>query len=68
VVLFGSAYWNGLLSWIRDAVLAGGKIAEHDLRLFHVTDSPADVVRIVTSSQNSLAPDQLVSDEIRLST
>jgi uncharacterized protein (TIGR00730 family) len=67
VVLFGSAYWNGLLNWVRDAVLEGGKIAEHDLRLFHVTDSPLEVVKIVKDSQNSLGDDK-ISDEIRVTT
>src|ERR1041384_2120759 len=66
VVLFGSAYWSGLLDWIRDVVLTGGKIAEHDLRLFHVTDSPQEVVQIVLQSQSALTQDKLVSDEIRL--
>jgi len=65
VVLFGSTYWSGLVNWIQDVVLQDGKIAEHDLRLFHVTDSPEEVVKIVTSSQSQL--DKLVSDEIRIS-
>ena len=65
VVLFGTSYWNGLLDWIRKAVLVDGKIAEHDLRLFHVTDSPEEVVRIVKDSQNSLGHDK-ISDEIRV--
>jgi uncharacterized protein (TIGR00730 family) len=64
VVMFGSHYWSGLLNWIRDVVLPQGKISEHDLRLFHVTDSPQEVVDIVLRSQSSLTPDQLVSDEI----
>jgi uncharacterized protein (TIGR00730 family) len=67
VVLFGSRYWHGLLEWIREAVLTGGKIAEHDLGLLHVTDSPAEVVQIVTKSQSALSHlDKLVSDEIRI--
>jgi uncharacterized protein (TIGR00730 family) len=67
VVLFGSKYWSGLLDWIREAVLTGGKIAEHDLGLLHVTDSPAQVVQIVTKSQSALGHlDKLVSDEIRI--
>jgi uncharacterized protein (TIGR00730 family) len=65
VVLFGTTYWNGLLDWIRAAVLADGKIAEHDLRLFHLTDSPEEVVKIVKDSQNSLGHDK-ISDEIRV--
>ena len=67
VVLFGSAYWSGLLDWVRAAVLADGKIGEHDLRLFHITDSPLEVVRIVSDSQNSLGHDK-ISDEIRVTT
>ena len=66
IVLFGSSYWSGLLNWIRDVVLVDGKIGDHDLKLFHVTDSPEEVVKIVTSSQSALTADKLVSDEIRL--
>ena len=64
IVLFGSAYWNGLTNWIGDVVLKDGKISQHDLRLLHVTDSPEEVVQIVTRSQSQL--DKLVSDDIRL--
>lgn len=63
VVLFGSAYWNGLINWIGDVVLKDGKISQRDLRLLHVTDSPEEVVEIVTRSQSQV--DKLVSDEIR---
>ncbi len=67
VVLFGASYWRGLLDWMCGVVLPGGKIANHDLHLFHVTDSPAEVVQIVTRSQGALAQlDKLVSDEIRV--
>ncbi len=44
--------------------LIQGKVSDIDLRLFHVTDSPAEVVEIVTKSQSSLNHlDKLVSDE-----
>jgi len=67
-VLFGTRYWSGLLDWLRAEVLTGGKISEHDMNMFHVTDSPAEVVEIVTRSQSSLTElDDTVSDEIRLS-
>jgi uncharacterized protein (TIGR00730 family) len=67
IVLFGTAYWGGLLNWIRDFVLPEGKIGENDLRLFHVTDSPAEVVQIVTRSQSALTQlDKLISDEYRV--
>jgi uncharacterized protein (TIGR00730 family) len=68
VVLFDSKYWQGLLDWMGNFVLPGGKIAEHDLRLFHLTDSPSEVVEIVRNSQNTLNHvDTRISDEIRFS-
>jgi uncharacterized protein (TIGR00730 family) len=48
VILFGSSYWGGLLTWIRERVLAEGKISPHDLELMIVTDDvthAADVVQ-----------------------
>lgn len=67
VVLFGSRYWSGLLDWFKEVVLTGGKISEHDFSIFHVTDSPREVLEILTRSQNSLTElDKIVSDEIRI--
>jgi uncharacterized protein (TIGR00730 family) len=43
VVLFGSSFWAGLLDWLSDEPLRLGAIAERDLALFHVTDSPQEV-------------------------
>ena len=54
VILFGSNYWRGLLDWIRDYMLPQGKIKETDLRLFQVTDSPAEVVEIMKRSQSTI--------------
>ena len=48
IVLFGTAYWGGLVDWLRDTVVAGGKASEHDLMLFHVTDDVDEAVRLVT--------------------
>jgi len=51
LILFGSAYWQGLLDWLRDTMLAEAKISAHDLELLTVTDSPRDVLRIVASDE-----------------
>lgn len=48
VILFGSDYWRGLLAWMRDVQLAGGKIAPADLDLMTVMDSPEEVRDLVT--------------------
>jgi hypothetical protein len=54
VVMFGSRYWKGLLDWIKDVALLEGKISEADLKLLHITDSPAEVVEIIQKSQDAL--------------
>lgn len=48
VILFGSQYWSGLLQWLKDTMLAGGKISPADLDLVTVTDSPVEVRDQVT--------------------
>jgi len=51
VIFFGSEFWGGLVSWTRERLLGEKKISEGDLDLFHVTDDPAEVVRIVVGAQ-----------------
>ncbi len=50
VVLFGSEYWRQLLDWVNGPLLAEGMISAEDVRLLHVTDDPAEAVRIVVAS------------------
>lgn len=47
VVLFGTDYWQGLLQWLRDVMLAEGKISPDDVDLLVVTDSPEEAVRVI---------------------
>jgi uncharacterized protein (TIGR00730 family) len=51
VVLFGSAYWQGLVDWLRDRVAAEGKIATEDLQLIRVTDQPDEAVRWIVDAR-----------------
>ncbi len=64
VVLFGSTYWEGLLNWIRDFAMKEGKVTEQDLKLLHVTDSPAEVVQLIINSQDTLRLDNSLISEI----
>jgi len=64
VVLVGSAYWNGLLDWVRDYAWKEGKVTDLDLKLLHVTDSPAEVVQIIVDSQSSLGTENRMTAEI----
>lgn len=47
VVLFGSEYWGGLVTWIKETVLVRKNISANDMGLLHLTDSPTDVVKTV---------------------
>lgn len=48
VALFGSDYWNGMVGWLRDTVLAEGYLNERDLTMFLVTDDITEAVDHVT--------------------
>jgi uncharacterized protein (TIGR00730 family) len=47
IVLVGTAFWGGLLDWVKNQMLPGGKISHEDLDLIHLTDDPEEVVEIV---------------------
>jgi uncharacterized protein (TIGR00730 family) len=55
IVLVGSEYWSGLLSWIRGTVLAQGKISAGDENLLTVADDAESVVRIITEAHGRQA-------------
>jgi uncharacterized protein (TIGR00730 family) len=47
VILVGRAYWQGLLDWIHDVLLAERKINAADLALLKLTDDPEEICRLV---------------------
>jgi uncharacterized protein (TIGR00730 family) len=67
IVLVGTAFWGGLLDWIKDQMLTAGNISQEDLDLVHLTDDPAEVVDIVKRSQQSqerLLEERAAQDEL----
>jgi len=50
IVLFGTDYWSGLLSWLRSSVVGGGKASPADLDLLQVTDSPEEAVELIRAA------------------
>jgi uncharacterized protein (TIGR00730 family) len=50
VVLFDSEYWQGMLEWTQDTLLAGGMISPEDWDQLHVTDDPEDTVKYVVDA------------------
>ncbi|MBU1125000.1 MAG: TIGR00730 family Rossman fold protein [Candidatus Omnitrophica bacterium] len=44
VIVFGKAFWKGMLDWLERTVLKEGNISKQDLDIFTVVDKPKDVV------------------------
>lgn len=44
IVLVGTAYWSGLIAWIKNTMLTEKKISEEDLNLYRLVDTAEDAV------------------------
>ncbi|MDT5270706.1 MAG: hypothetical protein QOH49_2892 [Acidobacteriota bacterium] len=64
VILFGSEFWGGMLSWLEETILKNKYIAAQDRNLLHVTDSPAEVVEIINRSMDALSKVEAESFDI----
>jgi uncharacterized protein (TIGR00730 family) len=47
VVLVGTTFFGGLVTYIRETLLTGGMIAPEDVDLIRITDDPQEVIKIV---------------------
>jgi uncharacterized protein (TIGR00730 family) len=50
VILFGRAYWAGLVRWLQSRVLVERKISPGDLDLLIMTDDPREVVHTIAQA------------------
>ncbi|GGK47597.1 LOG family protein [Nocardia camponoti] len=55
IILFGTEFWGGLLTWIRGTLVDSGKISPEDLDLLHVTDDVNEVVNIIVHAASERA-------------
>jgi uncharacterized protein (TIGR00730 family) len=56
VVLVGSAFWGGLIDWMKRFLLAEGKIQPADLEILKVLDEPAEIVDYLKQATLSRNP------------
>jgi uncharacterized protein (TIGR00730 family) len=56
IVLIGTAYWQGLLDWLRGTVLAEGKINAEDLDMLVVTDDVDEAVALMVAAREDRFP------------
>ncbi len=62
IVLLGSAYWGGLLAWLKDTAVAAGTINEADLGLLTLTDDVAEAVDLIVASDRAAARERAAGD------
>jgi uncharacterized protein (TIGR00730 family) len=56
LVLIGTAYWGGLLQWLRETAAVAGTMNVTDIGLLHVTDDVDEAVHIIVEGNNNTAP------------
>jgi uncharacterized protein (TIGR00730 family) len=56
LVLIGTAYWGGLLQWLRETAAVAGTIKLADIDILHVTDDVEEAVRIIVDGTNNQVP------------
>jgi uncharacterized protein (TIGR00730 family) len=56
VVLYGSAYWSGLVDWLRTTMITHGTISAADLDLLYISDDVEEIVDIIRESQRARPP------------
>jgi uncharacterized protein (TIGR00730 family) len=49
VVLYDSAFWRGLVDWMRDRLLGLGTVSAADFDLFRICDDPVEAAEVVVS-------------------
>ena len=57
VVLYGTAYWSGLIEWIRSTMVPAGTISASDLALMPVTDDVEEVLAVIREAEARAAGD-----------
>jgi uncharacterized protein (TIGR00730 family) len=56
IVLIGTAYWSGLFDWLRQTVLAEGKINATDLDMMVLTDDVDEAVALMVAAREDRWP------------
>jgi uncharacterized protein (TIGR00730 family) len=52
LVLVGSSYWSGLVDWLSEQMLAGGKIEPGDVARIEIVDEPEEILGIVQAADH----------------
>lgn len=56
LILFGKAYWKGLLKWMKGTLDKSGFISEGDLDLITITEEPQEAVEVILDYLRRIGP------------
>jgi predicted Rossmann-fold nucleotide-binding protein len=57
VVLIGSAFWQGLIDWLREALHTPRRVGPEDLDLLYLTDDVDDAVAYIAAASEAPGAD-----------
>jgi len=47
VILLGKRYWNTFFKWAKEVLLDGDFIEPQDLKIFHIVETPEEVIKLI---------------------
>jgi len=47
IILMGGSFWDGLITWFEETLVAQGTISPEDMDLFHIVEDPEAVVEAI---------------------
>ena len=59
VILYGTAFWEGLLEWFEKVMVAEGTIGANDLELMQLTDDPQFIVDTIFDFYEGIDPERI---------
>jgi hypothetical protein len=65
VVLVGTAYWQGMVDWMRATQVKAGAVTAADVDLLKLTDDADEVCEIIRAYVAAAHPEDFIQDEIR---
>ena len=48
IILVGSSFWQGVLDWMRDQILAHDMVSENEMELIQLVDEPNEVIAAIS--------------------
>ena len=54
VIMVGKKYWSGMVDWMKNTLLKGGKVTPEDMKIFEIVDTTDEVMKAVKEGMKRL--------------